>query len=161
MFPFGKPRRFVKQLSGANIKSMAATVLFDGVCNFCNSSVNFIIARDEEGYFKFAPLQSDTAAELLADAQIDREKTDSIVLIEDGEVYIYSTAALRIARRLDGLWPVFYGFIIVPRPIRDFFYKLFARYRYKMFGKKDQCMIPTAEMRSRFLNKQLTSIIDQ
>lgn len=133
---------------------MGAIVLFDGVCNFCNSSVNFIIARDKEGYFKFAPLQSEAAEELLADAEINRGETDSIVLIEEGEVYVYSTAALRIARRLDGLWPVFYAFIIVPRPIRNFFYKLFAKYRYRMFGKKDQCMIPTVEMRSRFLNEQ-------
>lgn len=133
---------------------MGAIVLFDGVCNFCNSSVNFIIARDKEGYFKFAPLQSEAAEELLADAEIDRGETDSIVLIEEGEVYVYSTAALRIARRLDGLWPVFYAFFIVPRPIRNFFYKLFAKYRYRMFGKKDQCMIPTVEMRNRFLNEQ-------
>lgn len=133
---------------------MEAIVLFDGVCNFCNSSVNFIIRRDKEGYFKFAPLQSDVAGELLADKDVDREETDSIILIEEGEVFLYSTAALMIARKLDGNWPLFYAFIYIPAPIRDFFYKQFAKRRYKMFGKKDQCMIPTPAMRARFLNDQ-------
>ena len=133
---------------------MGAIVLFDGVCNFCNGSVNFIIARDSGGFFRFAPLQSAAAEELLGRHAIDRDETDSIVLVEDGEVYLYSTAALRIVSRLDGHWPLLYGFIIVPRPVRDFFYKLFAKYRYKLFGKKDQCMIPTPAIRSRFLNGQ-------
>lgn len=130
---------------------MAATVLFDGVCNFCNGSVNFIIAHDPDGYFRFAPLQSEFAAGLLKEHGIDREATDSIILVEDDKVYVYSTAALRISRKLSGAWPVFYAFIIVPRPIRNWFYKLFAKYRYKLFGKKDQCMIPTPEIRERFL----------
>ncbi|HUF02848.1 MAG TPA: thiol-disulfide oxidoreductase DCC family protein [Aridibacter sp.] len=132
---------------------MGATVLFDGVCNFCNSSVNFIIRRDKDGYFNFAPLQSEVAGELLADKDIDREETDSVILIEDGEAFVYSTAALMIARKLDGNWPLLYALMVVPRPIRDFFYKLFAKHRYKMFGKKDQCMIPTPEMRERFIGE--------
>lgn len=131
---------------------MNGTVLFDGVCNFCNSSVSFIINRDKAEYFKFAPLQSEFASGLLEEKEIDRSKTDSVVLVEDGEVFVFSTAALRIAKRLDGLWPALYVFIIVPRPIRDFFYKLFAKYRYRLFGKKDQCMIPTPEVRSRFVD---------
>jgi predicted DCC family thiol-disulfide oxidoreductase YuxK len=130
---------------------MGATVLFDGVCNFCNGSVNFIIARDSEGYFKFAPLQAPLAEELLSNYEVDRDKIDSIILVEDDEVHLFSTAALKIARRLDGSWPLLYGFIIVPRPVRDFFYKMFAKYRYKMFGRTDQCMIPTPEVRERFL----------
>ena len=130
---------------------MAATVLFDGVCNFCNGAVNFVIARDKAGYFKFAPLQSEIGEQITVKQGIDREKTDSIVLVEDDRAYIQSTAALKIARRLDGLWPVFYGLIIVPRPIRDLAYKLFAKYRYKLFGRQDACMIPTTEVRARFL----------
>jgi len=130
---------------------MAATVLFDGVCNFCNGAVNFVIARDKAGYFKFAPLQSEIGEQITVKQGIDREKTDSIILVEDDRAYIQSTAALKIARRLDGLWPVFYGLIIVPRPIRDLAYKLFAKYRYKLFGRQDACMIPRPEVRARFL----------
>ena len=130
---------------------MAATVLFDGVCNFCNGAVNFVIARDKAGYFKFAPLQSEIGEQITVKQAIDFEKTDSIVLVEDHRAYIQSTAALKIARRLDGLWPVFYGLIIVPRPIRDLAYKLFAKYRYKLFGRQDACMIPRPEVRARFL----------
>jgi predicted DCC family thiol-disulfide oxidoreductase YuxK len=130
---------------------MKATVLFDGVCNFCNGSVNFIIKRDSKGFFKFAPLQSSLAEELLSKHAVDRERTDSIILIENDAVYMFSTAALKIASRLDGSWPLLYVFIIVPRLIRDFFYKLFAKYRYKMFGRTDQCMIPTPAVRERFL----------
>ena len=130
---------------------MSRTVLFDGVCNFCNSSVNFIIARDPEGRFRFAPLQSSFAEKLLSEKGIDREANDSVMLVEDGTVYMYSTAALRIAKNLSGLWPAFFVFIIIPRPVRDYFYKLFAKNRYRLFGKKDQCMIPTPEIRERFI----------
>lgn len=130
---------------------MSAIILFDGVCNFCNGSVNFIIERDRKGYFKFAPLQSEIGEKLLAENGVNKVETDSVILIEDGRVYAYSTAALRIARRLEGVWKLFYGFIIVPRFIRDFFYKLFAGNRYRMFGKMDACMLPTPEIRERFL----------
>jgi predicted DCC family thiol-disulfide oxidoreductase YuxK len=130
---------------------MSAIILFDGVCNFCNSSVNFIIARDTAGYFKFAPLQSEIGEKLLAENGVDKVETDSVVLIEDGQVYTHSTAALRVARRLDGAWKWLYYLIFVPRIIRDGAYKLFARYRYRLFGKKDECMLPTPEIRARFL----------
>jgi predicted DCC family thiol-disulfide oxidoreductase YuxK len=130
---------------------MSAIVLFDGVCNFCNGSVNFVIERDKENYFKFAPLQSETGQRLLDAHGIDKIKTDSVILIEGERVFTHSTAALKIARRLDGAWSLFYAFIIVPKPIRDFFYKLFAKYRYKLFGKQEACMMPTPEIRQRFL----------
>lgn len=130
---------------------MSAVILFDGVCNFCNGAVNFIIARDKAGYFKFAPLQSEVGERLLAENGIDKIETDSVVLIEDGKVYTYSTAALRVARKFDGIWSWAYAFIVVPKPVRDFFYRLFAKYRYKLFGKKDECMLPTPEIRARFL----------
>jgi predicted DCC family thiol-disulfide oxidoreductase YuxK len=128
-----------------------AIILFDGVCNFCNNSVNFIIERDSDNYFKFAPLQTEIAEELAKKHGIDKENTDSIILIEDNKAHTHSTAALKIARRLDGIWSLFYVFIIVPKFIRDFFYKTFAKYRYKLFGKKDVCMMPTPEIRERFL----------
>jgi predicted DCC family thiol-disulfide oxidoreductase YuxK len=130
---------------------MSAIILFDGVCNFCNGSVNFIIERDPQKYFKFAPLQSEIGEKLLKEKGVDKIETDSVVLIEDEKVYTHTTAALRIARRLSGSWSWFYGFIVVPPFIRDVFYKLFAKYRYQMFGKQEVCMLPTPEMRERFL----------
>jgi predicted DCC family thiol-disulfide oxidoreductase YuxK len=130
---------------------MGAIVLFDGVCNFCNGAVNWVIERDKEGYFKFAALQSEIGEELAAKHNIDRTDTDSVILIEDGKVYTYSDAALRIARKLEGGWSNAYSLRYVPRPVRDFAYKLFAKYRYNLFGKQDQCMMPTPEIRARFL----------
>ena len=130
---------------------MSAIILFDGVCNFCNGSVNFIIARDPQGYFKFAPLQSDVGARLLAENGVDRIETDSVVLIENGQVYTHSTAALRIARKLSGAWRWFYYLVHVPRFLRDGAYKLLAKYRYALFGQKDECMLPSPEVRARFL----------
>lgn len=142
---------------------MGAVVLFDGVCNFCDASVNFVIERDPAGYFKFATLQSEIGESLAAEHKLskalggsqatgsDQLRVDSVILVEHGKAYTHSTAALRIARHLDGAWSVLYGLIVVPKPIRDFFYRLFARFRYRLFGKKDECMIPSPEVRARFL----------
>lgn len=130
---------------------MGAIVLFDGVCNFCNGAVNWVIERDTADYFKFAALQSSAGAELTEQYSIDRLETDSVVLIENEKVYTYSTAALRIARKLNGIWSWTYIFIVIPKPVRDILYKLFAKYRYSLFGKREQCMLPTPELRSRFL----------
>ena len=120
-------------------------------CNFCNGSVNFVIERDKAGYFKFAPLQSEVGEELLEKHGIEKGDTDSVVLIEDEKVYTHSTAALRIARKLDGVWLWSYKLTVVPQPIRDLFYKTFAKYRYTLFGRQDMCMMPTPEIRARFL----------
>ena len=130
---------------------MPAVVLFDGVCNFCNGAVNFVINRDRDGFFKFATLQSEAGEELLNKYGIDKVETDSVVLIEDDRAYLHSSAALRIVRKLPGLWPILYAFIIVPKSIRDWVYRLFAKHRYRLFGRQDQCMIPTPEIRARFL----------
>ncbi len=130
---------------------MAAVILFDGICNFCNSSVNFVIEHDNAGYFKFAPLQSETGKASILKLGAGETETDSVILIEDDRAYTHSTAALRIVRKLDGIWPWLYIFIIVPGPIRDLLYKWFAKNRYRLFGKMDACMIPTAEIRQRFL----------
>lgn len=129
---------------------MSAVILFDGVCNFCHSSINFILRHDRRNYFRFAPLQSQYGQQLVK--KYNLQKTDSIILIENERAFIHSTAVLKIAGNLGGIWAVFYVFIIVPRFIRDFFYKLFARNRYKLFGKREQCMIPTPEIRQKFLN---------
>jgi len=129
---------------------MSSIVLFDGVCNFCNGAVNFIIGHDKSGHFKFTPLQSETGMALRAEYGIG-DDVDSIVLIEDGRAYTHSTAGLRVARGLGGIWSIAYGLIIVPTFVRDLAYKLFAKYRYKLFGKKDVCMMPTPQIRERFL----------
>ena len=129
---------------------MGAIVLFDGICNFCNGSVNFIIDRDPAGYFKFATLQSEAGLELQAKYAIG-DDIDSIILIEDDAAYIYSSAPLRIAPRLSGAWWLFGVLWIIPKTIRDYFYRMFARNRYRLFGTKDVCMVPTPEIRARFL----------
>jgi predicted DCC family thiol-disulfide oxidoreductase YuxK len=130
---------------------MGAVVLFDGVCNFCNATINFVIEHDRAGYFKFAPLQSKLGEQLMGEHDIDRTGTDSVILVEDGKAYTHSDAALRIARRLDGIWSWAYAFRVVPRFIRDAAYRLFARNRYRVFGRQDACMMPTREIRARFL----------
>lgn len=130
---------------------MSAIVLFDGVCNFCNDWVNFIIRHDRRDYFKFTPLQSDAAREILEKHLVNPAETDSVVLLENGKIYTYSTAALRIGRGLGGVWSLAYALIIVPKFIRDAVYQWIARNRYKWFGQKDACMIPTPEVREKFL----------
>lgn len=126
-------------------------VLFDGVCNFCNGSVNFIIDHDQDDTFRFAALQSDEGVELLKKFDIDPEETDSVILIDDSGANMYSTAALKISKHLGGIYRFGYIFMIVPAFIRDFFYKLFAKYRYRLFGRTDECRIPTPEERAKFL----------
>ncbi len=135
-----------------------AIVLFDGVCNLCNTSVNFIIDHDPDGYFKFAPLQSDIGQRLLRRCGVEGDGLDSIVLIEGERAYHRSAAALRIARRLRGVWSWLYGLLIVPRPIRDRVYDWVARHRYRWFGRTDQCRIPTPELRRRFLDYTPVSV---
>jgi predicted DCC family thiol-disulfide oxidoreductase YuxK len=128
-----------------------AIVLFDGVCNLCNGSVTFIIKRDPERRLRFAALQSDSGRALLGKVGLPRDALDTLVLVEGGRAYTRSTAALRIARRLSGLWPLFYGLIVVPRPLRDLLYRAVARNRYRWFGKRDTCMLPTPDLQERFL----------
>jgi len=133
-----------------------AVVLFDGVCNLCNGSVLFVIDRDPTGYFRFAPLQSDEARRLLAARAgagegVAGPDLSSVVLIEGGRVYTRSTAALRVARRLSGAWPLLYAFTAVPRVVRDAVYDWVARNRYRWFGREDACRVPTPDLRARFL----------
>ena len=128
-----------------------AVILFDGVCNLCNGIVQFIIERDPHARFQFAPLQSTAAASLLSRYPDHQVLPDSVVLIDDGGLFVKSTAALRVARRLRFPWPVFWIFMLVPRPVRDWVYDFIAAHRYGWFGKRDTCMIPTGEIRGRFL----------
>jgi predicted DCC family thiol-disulfide oxidoreductase YuxK len=132
-------------------KNDHAIILFDGVCNFCNSKINFIIRHDRKDYFRFAPLQSDAGKKILTENNISTFSMDSFILIENGKSHQKTSAALRIAKHLNGLWPVFYCFLIVPPFIRDIVYNIIAKNRYKWWGKKDSCMIPTPEVRNKFL----------
>ena len=132
-------------------QSTYCIILFDGVCNLCNSAINFVIIRDTANVFKFAPLQEKSGSLLLEKHAIDLQKIDSIVLIENNTVYVKSAAALRIAKKLSGPWPLLYIFIIIPAFIRDGVYDFIAKNRYKWFGKKNQCIIPTPSTKERFL----------
>ena len=133
------------------MNSESAVILFDGVCNLCNASVNFVLDRDTKRNFKFGALQSDEGMALLAEYDLSGDYLDSIVLVEEGVVYTNSTAALRVARKLNGAWPLLYGFIIIPELLRNPVYNWIARNRYKWFGKQDVCRIPTPDTRSRFI----------
>ena len=134
-----------------------AIVFFDGVCNLCNGAVNFIIDRDPEGYFQFAPLQSDVARAHLEQAPGEDDALDSIVLLEHDQTFVKSTAALRIARRLSGPWSLLSLALVVPRPIRDTVYDWIAHNRYDWFGRRDECRLPTPELKSRFLEYDVPS----
>ena len=126
-------------------------ILFDGVCNLCNSSVNFVIDRDPDGIFQFAALQSESASTLMERHGIGHG-LDTIVLLEDDRVYDRSTAALRIARRLNGGWPVLYVAIVIPKFLRDSVYRFIARNRYRWFGRSENCRVPTPALKARFLS---------
>lgn len=135
------------------MKSFATSVvLFDGVCNLCNGAVQFIIKRDAKNRFSFASLQSEAGQARLRQFNLATDAFDTFVLVEGGKAYTRSTAALRIARRLPGAWQLLYGLMIIPKPLRDWVYGLVARNRYRLFGKQDSCMMPTPELRARFLD---------
>lgn len=129
---------------------MAAVVLFDGLCAFCDKSVQFIIKRDPAKYFSFAALESDVGEKLIAKYDI-RYETDSFLLIDKGVCYEKSSAALHTTKHLKGFWKLCFIFIIVPKPLRDFLYDQFAKRRYKWFGNKKSCKLPTSEEKDRFL----------
>ena len=126
-------------------------ILFDGVCNFCNGVVNFTIRQDKEGIFRFATLQSPAGQQLLQQYGLPAHSFDSFILIENSVVYKSSTAGLKLYNRLPWYWKWTQVFWVVPRVLRDAVYNLIARNRYKWFGKKEQCMVPTPELKSRFL----------
>lgn len=127
-------------------------ILFDGVCNLCNSSVQFVLKHDKDKSFLFASLQSDAATKILLQLnQKSFKNLENIVLIENEQVFIKSTAALKITKNLGGFIKLLYIFIIIPTPIRDFIYDIIAKNRYKWFGKKNKCTIPDKEITDRFL----------
>ena len=126
-------------------------ILFDGVCNFCNSSINFIIDHDPEKHFKFAPLQSDIGQEILRKFHKNTKDFDSVILLKDNKLYQKSEAALEITKHLSGFWKYFSVFGILPTFFLDFFYNIIAKNRYRIFGKSDSCRMPTLELKERFL----------
>lgn len=126
-------------------------VIFDGVCNFCNSSVNFIMKRDPEEQFLFAPNQEESGQKLLHAHGKDASQVETLYLLENGKLYDKSTAALRISRRLRFPWNLCYGLIIIPAFLRNPIYDFIARHRYQWFGKREACRIPSPEERARFI----------
>lgn len=127
-------------------------ILFDGVCNFCNATVNLIIRKDKKKIFRFAALQSPAGENILSQYGINWRDDDSFVLVTNNKIYQRSTAALKLFNKLPWYWKWTQLFWIFPRFLRDGIYNIIARNRYKWFGKKDECMIPTADIRERFLD---------
>ena len=127
-------------------------ILFDGVCNFCNYWVIFAIKRDRKKKLRFTPLQGETAMRLLPQYNLNPTSLSSVIFIDSGKAWTQSSAAIRICKHLDGGWKLFYGLIIIPKFIRDFFYNIIARNRYKWFGKKESCMVPAPGLSERFLD---------
>lgn len=127
-------------------------VFFDGVCNLCNGFVQFIIERDPRARFRFGTLQSDEARSILEGSAIDPRDLDTVIYRRKGRLLTRSSAALNVFRDLSGAWPLLYAFIIVPPYLRDAIYRWVAKNRYRWFGKRDSCMIPTPDLRSRFLD---------
>jgi len=126
-------------------------ILFDGVCNLCAGSVQFIIKRDNNEYFRFTSLQSDFAKIILQPSQLSENNFSSIILWEDGKIYTQSAAALRITKHLSGGWKLLYALIIIPAFIRNYMYSIIARHRYRWFGKKEKCWIPNDEWKDLFI----------
>jgi predicted DCC family thiol-disulfide oxidoreductase YuxK len=131
-------------------ETMKRIILFDGVCNLCNSSVQFILKRDPNGYYKFASLQGECGQRLLKKHGLNTN-LNSFVLIEDEKVYVKSSAALRVCSKLIGAWKMLSIFQILPPFFRDLIYDVVATNRYKWFGKRDSCMLPLPEWKQRFL----------
>ncbi|HNP23103.1 MAG TPA: thiol-disulfide oxidoreductase DCC family protein [Panacibacter sp.] len=127
-------------------------VLFDGVCNLCSSSVQFVIKHDPKKQFRFASLQSDFGQHVMEHFNLPANEFNSFILLENERIYTKSTGALRLSRKLNGLWPTLYGFMIVPAFIRDAVYSYVAKNRYRWFGKKEACWLPTPELKGLFLD---------
>ncbi|SHK98102.1 thiol-disulfide oxidoreductase DCC family protein [Hymenobacter psychrotolerans] len=132
--------------------SSASIVLFDGVCNLCNGFVQFIISHDPAGRFRFTALQSEAGQALLARyGQLPAATPETVMLLENGQLYTHSTAALRIAKGLNWPWRGVAAALVLPRFLRDAAYRFVARNRYRWFGRQESCWLPTPELKARFL----------
>lgn len=127
-------------------------LLFDGVCNLCNRTVQFVIKRDVKKRFRFAALQSASGQALLQELGLPVHHFNTVVLIHGDKYYVKSTAALRVLKELGGLWKICYALIVIPAPIRDLVYDMVAKTRYRVFGRRDECMVPTPEIKERFIS---------
>ena len=127
-------------------------LLFDGVCNLCNGSVQFIIDRDPEAVFRFAALQSEIGQQLLTHFELPVKELSSVVLIQDGRTYTHSDAPLKVVENLNGWWKLLRVFRPLPRFLRDGVYNWIAKNRYRWFGREESCRMPTPELRQRFLD---------
>ena len=134
-----------------NTREEYAVILFDGVCNMCNASVNYVMDHDPQERFRFASLQSEVGHQLASEHGIDASELSSMVLMEQGKAYVRSTAVLKVCRRLRGPAKLLWPFVLLPSTLRDPFYRFVANRRYKWFGKKDACRLPTESDRARFL----------
>ena len=129
-----------------------SVLLFDGVCNLCNTSVKWVLLRDKKGEFKFAAIQSEAGQSLLKSFGLDNQPLESVILISGRQAYIKSDAAINVASKLGGIWTIALVFRLVPRPVRDAIYDWVAKNRYRWFGKQEQCLLPQPEWKDRFLN---------
>ncbi len=132
-------------------KSASSTILFDGVCNYCIALVQLVIKRDRRRVFRFAALRSEAGIRILEKYNLPTDNLNSFILIENGNSYQKSTASLRVCQKLGGAWGLLCLFYLVPVSIRDFFYDTIVRNRYKILGKRDKCMLPTEDVKSRFI----------
>jgi predicted DCC family thiol-disulfide oxidoreductase YuxK len=126
-------------------------ILFDGVCNLCSGFVQVMIRIDKKGQFKFASIQSDYGQKALQKFKLPTEEISTVVMVDRERVYTHADVALQIALRLGGLWRLFAVFYLIPRPLRNLIYNWVARNRYRWFGQKESCMIPTPELKNRFV----------
>lgn len=133
-------------------------VVFDGVCNLCARSVRFILEHEGDQKLRFTPLQSQAGARLMRQFGLDPEEATTFVLIADSRPYVKSDAAIRVARYLRGGWKLLAFLKLAPRPVRDWAYDVIARNRYRWFGRRDACMVPTPEVRARFIEEWVSGI---
>jgi predicted DCC family thiol-disulfide oxidoreductase YuxK len=141
-----------RQFSNSPTHQFPNVILFDGVCNLCNGFVQFVIERDPDDRFQFGSLQSAAARRVLDQHHASSTLLDSVVLVEEGRLFTGSTAALRIVRRLRFPWSLAASMLVIPRPLRDWLYTGVARRRYRWFGKREHCMVPTPGLQSRFID---------
>lgn len=147
-----EPAKVSHEVAGALIRANGRDiVLFDGVCNLCNGAIDFILERDPAGHFAFASLQSEAGQEVLSAYGLSTRDFNTVILVQEGKVYKKSRAALQIAGKLKGGWKLLQAFKIVPSFVGDTVYDFIARNRYRFFGKRETCRLPTPQIRSRFL----------
>jgi len=132
-------------------KTEQPIIIFDGVCNLCEYSVQFIVKHDRQARFRFVSAQSESGKVLQRTYGVDTLRDGTVILLKDDQVYVKSDAAVKIAKDLDGLWSILYIFNFIPRPVRDFIYSKISKNRYRWFGKKNECLLPDSSIKERFL----------